>query len=110
MARPKSEKAPAPSAPVEDNWDEPEAEAQAAEPVAPEAQPEPTDAQRAEARNTPPEPKPAPAPVIPQAVRVRCISENFPWTDRKWLKLGEEADVSPEIADLMVSRKQVERV
>ena len=43
-------------------------------------------------------------------VRVRCISDTRPSTDRKALERGEEADVPEAIAKVMVEKKQVELV
>lgn len=52
-----------------------------------------------------------PAPVTTakvRTVRVRCISIDRPWTDKKPLNDGEEADVPVDVAELMEKRGQVE--
>lgn len=49
-----------------------------------------------------------PTPVMEGVVKVRCIAHNSPWTDKKPLEYGEEAEVTAEIAEIMRSRHQVE--
>jgi hypothetical protein len=46
----------------------------------------------------------------PKLVRVRCISHGRPFTDKKGLDFGEEADVSEEIAEALMARELVELV
>lgn len=44
-------------------------------------------------------------PERPSVVTVKCIVHTAPWTDRKALALHEEADVSLELAELLISKK-----
>lgn len=51
--------------------------------------------------------QPAPAPAL---VKVRCISHNRPWTDKKSLEAGEIAEISAELAEYMLKNRVVELV
>ncbi len=59
---------------------------------------------------------PKPAKAVKKAsefdgpVKVRCIVHTRPFTDLKGLSMDEEATVPPEVAALMLERKQVELV
>jgi len=58
-----------------------------------------------------PQPQEAPGATAAEGVvRVRCIVDTLPWTDRKSLERDEEALVPQHIADAMVKKKQVEIV
>ena len=51
------------------------------------------------------------ASVAPAAkVRVRCITDDRPFTETKALANGEEGDCSPETAKVLVERGHVEYV
>lgn len=54
--------------------------------------------------------EPEPASEFDAPVRVRCIVHTRPFTDKKALNHEEEADVSAEVAEIMLKRKQVELV
>jgi hypothetical protein len=43
-------------------------------------------------------------------VTVRCIVKTEPWTDKKALAHGEEAEVPADVAEAMLKNKQVELV
>jgi hypothetical protein len=49
-------------------------------------------------------------PVAEGSVRVKCIVDTMPFTDQGPLARDEEADVPAAIAELMIKRKQVEKV
>lgn len=56
--------------------------------------------------------QPAPTQETKQMVRVRCITDDRPFTGTKALGLanGEEADVPADVAKVLVERKHVEIV
>ena len=54
------------------------------------------------------EPARAPPPPTPNLVRVKCISKARPWSDKKALEFGEEADVPADVADAMKRKGFVE--
>jgi hypothetical protein len=46
----------------------------------------------------------------PKTVRIRCTSHGTPFTEKKALAFGEEADVSEEVAKALVDRELAEYV
>lgn len=51
----------------------------------------------------------APAPSSSVIVKVTCVIHNVHLGDGRVLGLGESADVSPDLADFLIERKQVKR-
>ena len=49
-------------------------------------------------------------PADDKMVKVECIVDSQPWTDKKPLALGEVAHVSEDVAGVMLQNGQVKRV